>query len=485
MENKLKKLLILILLAVVLSGCGSTPSGGGMNEKLIYAAIDDEGWNTGTLVITDVNGRKMGEINLVEPEGRVYINLVPTRAPGIVLALQNSPDMDPQSFWVNTLTGEVKRLDLPDLPRVNSFFKSYSARFFVLEMGNPVEGIQAQLIDLQTGSLVDLKLLLKGDEKIRGGYFSTDESFLLISTDKSLWLLPTGDPDSLHLITENLNQFMFGPGGDQVIYSERIDDTTTIKTYTMSTKGTKNIYDTTYRLLMPGITTQNSDEIIVVQKGSVNTLNIQTGEFQTVFEKEDFVADRILKSVSEKSILALNTFDREYFLINLDTLDSQSLDELVGLEFWSKNLNLSVGSVQDWTYFVDSFVNPGTKVMKAINLDTGKVIDSLALKGDVEINNWVFATNFPSEGSAAFLVNGMTNNNEMSAWAINSDAELTVPLQGPDRAMFSLGGISQDGRWGVYSVNGAKDDKSVVLIDKKTGKTREIAPGTSPVWLVN
>jgi len=479
----MKKLLILILLAVILSGCGGVPSGGGSDAKLIYAAIDDEGFNTGTLVVTDTNGKKMGEINLPEHQGRAYVRFIPTRSPGIVIAIQDSPDADRQTYWVNTGTGEVKLLDLADYPGVNSFFKSYSARFMVLEMGNPVEGIQARLIDLQTGALTNINVLFEGTEIRNGGIFSPDESHLLIRTDSGLWILPTVDPNALQLIADQGGLFYFSANGERVIYSPREDGVSYIKTYSIASKTSEIVYESPDNLLLSGIAPRNSDEIFVSKKGSINLLNIQTGEVKVIFEKPDFVPDKFIISSSGENVLAVNTFDKEYFLVDLDTLEAQSLEDLNGLEFWLYTLNLSAGTSQGWAYFVDGSVD--TKVMKAVDFRNGKIIDTMSLKDDEPFRPFVFVTNFPSEDSTSFLVSGFNNKSEMVAWAINSDAELTVPLQGPEKAMFGLGGISQDGRWGVYSVNGSKDDKSVVVIDMKTGKTRTIAPGTSPVWLVD
>jgi len=148
---------------------------------------------------------------------------------------------------------------------------------------------------------------------------------------------------------------------------------------------------------------------------------------------------------------------------------------------------MSAGSPQEWVYFVGFYsnINPSIKVMKAINLDSGKISEILALNGNELIAHWVGATNFPSEGSNSFLMSGVNNKSEMLAWAINSDEGLRISLKGEYGAGFSLGGISQDGKWGVYSITGIKVDKSVVIINMKTGRTRTIAPGTSSVWLVD
>ncbi|MCJ7695418.1 MAG: hypothetical protein MUO40_08305, partial [Anaerolineaceae bacterium] len=201
------------------------------------------------------------------------------------------------------------------------------------------------------------------------------------------------------------------------------------------------------------------------------------------FEKPDFAAFELLGSMSSENILAVDILKREYVLIEMKTHESRNLDNLNGMEFWSNRLNLPAGTPQDWAYFVDSQMNPGTRVMKAVNLDSGKIFETLTLNEDQVIHTWDFAFNFPSEGSSSFLVRGI-DNYAYRAWAINSDAGLALALEGEDGDI-APGGISQNGRWGVYSVNGSKADKSVVVIDMKTGKTRTIASGTSPVWLVD
>ena len=480
----MKKFMVFILMAGILFACSPTSLSADFNGEYIYVAIDAAGQPTGTLIVANIQGEEITQVQLPKIAGRYWINLYPTRASGIVIALRHSIDtfLD-ETYWINIGSGEVKLLDFEgNTYSLGELIGSTRRRFAVFN--HTLTGLGDQrlkLIDLQTGALTDLNDINEAFLETRHGTFSPDESHLVLNEKGSLWLIPSEDPNAHQEIGDSYGGVFFSSDGKKICYCSKEEGIYAVNIYLLAENSSETFLSSSEFITVEGFVPNNNDQVFVSSKESLSLLNINSGEEIELLQ--DFGIFSLVPSASENELLVhvdhmfTENAARGYstYLMELDTFDIELLDKLNGLSLYDREVAPPAACV----YFVDDLFS-ATQV-KSFSFETRKIQDILNL--NEELTHFSIQT-FSSENAKSAFIWGLSQY-ALNAWGVNCEKDLLIDLEAEKVGWTSIGQVSPDNAWEIYDMRDPDTElQMITLLNMITGEKTLMAPGMSPVWLV-
>jgi len=466
----MKKAAFLVILFVLVQLSCSLPFIPENQGYIVYQKVDSDAKPTSELVVLDAKGKELRSVDL--PEDVKFL----ARVPGFFnrYAVYQDAEVSNRLFRVDVETGEYQEYADFSLEGESVHLSGYSSRWLLFTGSQGV-----YLLNSETGKLTTVPVEQNQSAAVGMIYpsvISPDKGALIIYANTGYWLVTLDNPENPRLIggddAKKVGTLSFSDDGKQITYCLFEGESSRVIRENLDGSGSEEILSG--ERFFNIVKVPQHDQLLIVDEDSINLVSLKDGSEETLVDLDDHVRMMLFDPEGKHVSFATSGMNQDtvhWSFIDLKTREVTLLDDLDGLE-----QGVSLYGMK-WSFINTVYSTDVPYEFYSLNLETGKTNHLMK----TEMGSSPYYLSLSSDGGEALMYG--IDETKMRFWLFQAEEGKATQLSDEDVAGAAM---SANGRWVVYcesTSGGDAREYTIMLLDTKTGESKKIASGYSPVWV--